>query len=1237
MRKLVSARAAAVGVVSLSMALQLAHADTQVHTKSWQYDPYSGVVTQEVVEPDNPNNCVQTTYTYDATSGVRNSVSNSACAGASGYTTSSATTARTTRLGISGNFPGSRTSPMDVTESAAYDRFARVRSETRPDTTFTNYTRRLCSYSGTNCPTSIGPAAVVWVQIEQSYAGGSGSTVNAPELRKYFDALGHVVRVQTLGFDGNGATAPVIVQDTWYDAQGRVAQTSKPYALATETPAWAIYGYDALGRITQESHPDSAAPGGTATTTYTYNGLTTSSTNSKSQTKTAIRNAQGLIAQVIDAKGASINYSYDSVGNLTQVNASGAITTLAYNQRGQKIGMVDATMGSWQYAYNAFGELVWQQDSLGHQTTLVYDLDGRLTQRNEPDLVSQWSWDTNFNGTTCGRKDKICEAKANNAYDRHHTYDVSGRILTTSLVLDNANSPALVSETYDSHTGFVTSKTWPTGFKATYTYTALGYLSGVTATDSGGTHTVSYTVLAMNSQGQVTQYRTGNNVTTVRNFDSQTNRLLGLTATANGQAQGNVLAQAYSYDSVGNLLTRADNTPGVGTQESFSYDVANRLTLASISGGALPQAQLTEVDYDDLGNITYKSDVGTYWYDTQRPSRMVNVTLDTPASAQVPLTGTRQLSYAFDDTNTGAQTVNGVTLGNGNLQYTVQQDTVNNIHTVRSETYSSFNMPQQLVYGNYVTNTTSTADRTLTFTYGPEHQRLKQNIALSGSGTSSYTSGTIYYANGIDSLGLSYERAFLTNGIKEDKHYVTAGGQVFAIFVSRSGSLGNTPATTTSYIHQDRLTSVGVVTDETGAIKERFAYDPWGKRRYTNGTIDVVDAIVGNNTRRGFTMQEHLDEVGVIHMNARIYDPLVGRFMSADSVIPNAADLKSFNRYAYLSDNPLHGMDSTGHEEYDVMPKADWGPDGVGGTNSANSYADFISENTPVAANITANDRQAVFNSNAGWSEYYPSGVPATTAEAARLSASTDAVEGFPGGSPSSTATTAGAPNTLSAGGNSGQVGGDNVGATATQPQQSVPSAGVQDATDVLNTRTALGASGTTGTNPISTQIADNSATNDTALTALAKSVNAVSNFVTAGYSTKFAQAMNDGDYASAAAYLLAGTTMGVANVFSDGAASAGARALNAADLGLQGVIKDFSGTISMEGKTAVVQVDMVQGQISNPFQVLNSLKSTASGLGADTLEIRGTIADPQLYNIFVRRYGAVSNGGSETLTIPLN
>ena len=103
------------------------------------------------------------------------------------------------------------------------------------------------------------------------------------------------------------------------------------------------------------------------------------------------------------------------------------------------------------------------------------------------------------------------------------------------------------------------------------------------------------------------------------------------------------------------------------------------------------------------------------------------------------------------------------------------------------------------------------------------------------------------------------------------------------------------------------------VTDINGVVRERMAYDPCGKRRMVNGNTDVIDSIAGVQTDRGFTMHEHLDEIGLINMNARMYDPYTGRFLSADPFIQYPDNLQSYNRYSYVLNNPLAFSDPSGY------------------------------------------------------------------------------------------------------------------------------------------------------------------------------------------------------------------------------------------------------------------------------------------------------------------------------------
>lgn len=93
---------------------------------------------------------------------------------------------------------------------------------------------------------------------------------------------------------------------------------------------------------------------------------------------------------------------------------------------------------------------------------------------------------------------------------------------------------------------------------------------------------------------------------------------------------------------------------------------------------------------------------------------------------------------------------------------------------------------------------------------------------------------------------------------------------------------------------------------------ERLAYDAWGKRRFANGADDPGETIA-SLTDRGFTGHEHLEEVGLIHMNGRVYDPVIARFMSADPLIDDAFNTQSLNRYTYVINNPLAYTDPSGY------------------------------------------------------------------------------------------------------------------------------------------------------------------------------------------------------------------------------------------------------------------------------------------------------------------------------------
>ena len=89
------------------------------------------------------------------------------------------------------------------------------------------------------------------------------------------------------------------------------------------------------------------------------------------------------------------------------------------------------------------------------------------------------------------------------------------------------------------------------------------------------------------------------------------------------------------------------------------------------------------------------------------------------------------------------------------------------------------------------------------------------------------------------------------------------------------------------------------------------AYDAWGKRRQPSAA-QTVSQLTAGTTLRGFTGHEMLDSVSLIHMNGRIYDPHLGRFLSADPTVQFPGYSQSYNRYSYVLNNPLSYTDPSG-------------------------------------------------------------------------------------------------------------------------------------------------------------------------------------------------------------------------------------------------------------------------------------------------------------------------------------
>ena len=138
------------------------------------------------------------------------------------------------------------------------------------------------------------------------------------------------------------------------------------------------------------------------------------------------------------------------------------------------------------------------------------------------------------------------------------------------------------------------------------------------------------------------------------------------------------------------------------------------------------------------------------------------------------------------------------------------------------------------------------------------------------------------------------------------------GGDAYsAPVIWRSESDGSQTDEAYYYLHRDHINSIVLIIGEDGTVYEKRHFDAWGN------TVKLTDG-QGNDLSgfkiidRGYTGHEHLESVGLVHMNGRLYDPRLRRFLSPDNYIQDITNTQNFNRYGYVLNNPLMYWDPSG-------------------------------------------------------------------------------------------------------------------------------------------------------------------------------------------------------------------------------------------------------------------------------------------------------------------------------------
>lgn len=197
--------------------------------------------------------------------------------------------------------------------------------------------------------------------------------------------------------------------------------------------------------------------------------------------------------------------------------------------------------------------------------------------------------------------------------------------------------------------------------------------------------------------------------------------------------------------------------------------------------------------------------------------------------------------------------------------------------------YNAFDRPIEVIEGIH----------RLTYGYDVDQERNMSKYYQNG-----ILEKTIYY------LG-SYEKEVSASGVKET-HYISGGTGLTALYIVQNG------VGTMYYVGKDHLGSITKLYDQNVNTVAEYSYDAWGRRRNPNDWT-YTGFTVSNITFRGYTGHEHMDLFGLINMNARLYDPMLGRMLSPDNYLQSPDYSQNYNRYSYAYNNPLIYTDPDGN------------------------------------------------------------------------------------------------------------------------------------------------------------------------------------------------------------------------------------------------------------------------------------------------------------------------------------
>ncbi len=638
---------------------------------------------------------------------------------------------------------------------------------------------------------------------------------------------------------------------TSYNQRGRLYGDTLPVFAAGGVPQWSYHTYDALDRPTTTSHPD-----GTSTSTSYATG------------------------------GAAFNKATtrDELGRDTVTHKDGHGRVVMTERYLGGSGQVGGTSNRTRMKYDALDRLIEVTDEPGNRWSATYDSLSRRTAVSDPDHGA-WL----FTYDAAGRL--VTQRDARNAESRF-SYDGLARMTQRQHFPSGATTP---TETYTYKYDFADANKCPlgTGFWnggklcATTTASAAATTSTAHNFDANGNKAADNWTLGGQTYTQNQPHSAGGFVT--------------MKSWSDGDAVGSTTTQ-WLYDDAGRLKS----IPGHIT--SLTYNARGQVTVAVYANGVTT----TNTYNDQRGWLTRVVTV-------KGATNLQDVTLARDAFGRI--TGITRAGQAADSWtytyDTLDRLLSATNAGNAALSSTYTYDSAHNM--LSNSLVGAYVYPAQGL--NVVRPHAATQAGVITLGYDANGNLITRNGGATGRTYSVGWSAENKLAQ-MTVGALAYKYAYSADHARVMKTVPGTGSTTLITrylgpdaeiddtgkwtkYVHDDVKRVGTGATAAAFFHhRDHLKSIKVITNATGTEVQRTTYAAYGDRAAQTGTHVESKSFIGE--RRD-------EESGLLFLNARFYDPAIGRFVSPDWWDPNKEGVGTC-RYCYASNDPVNKSDPNGHD-----------------------------------------------------------------------------------------------------------------------------------------------------------------------------------------------------------------------------------------------------------------------------------------------------------------------------------